>query len=1516
MLLSVRSLLAATLLAVAPGFGQTVPVHTPKAIPFGKVPLTFEANGGQADEKVRFLSHGSNYSIFVRPAEATLVVHYEQGTPAQRRKAMLKGSPLPAKQDVVQMSLAGAKPDATVAGERALSGYVNYMKGSSPSGFHTGIPTFAAARVQGAYPGIDLVYYGTERQLEYDFVVAPAADASEIKLHFAGARPVLSADGALRLQIGKSASASDISFLKPVIYQQRGGQREPVDGSFEVASNGDVSFHLGTYDHARELVIDPILSYGSYFGGTGEDEINGSAINSQNELYAVGQTFSTDLPATAGEFESTGASRAPNATGHDAFVTKFSADGSSVLWTTYLGGTGDDYAYGVTVSATDQAVVVGLTSSCGGGASSTQASFPFTQGAVQTLCAPSGGPNNTEIDNGGGTNAFVSRLSSDGKSLLYGTFLGGNTNYGDYASAVALDSSNNMYVVGRAYSTGYEQVLTPGGYKNNSDTPAWPENSLGVPGIGDSDFPTTATAYERGYTQAESVANCNATFCSAFGTESSFLSVISASGGNFLYSTVLTPPGTGGCGNGACDTFTNAVAVGNNGIVYVGGTTSSHSFPTTPGAFAPTCALGGGTECPMTGFVYAIDITKAGAASLAFGTYMNGTSAGLDPNGNNLPPGSETTGLAVDSKGNVVVVGDTNANNFPTTAGTFHPTCTTHGDGNGDSMRCDNALFVTKLSPTGSTLWSTLYGPGTSGDGSVLFAGGVALDSSDDVYVTLDGNSSSLPLKNAFSPSVYDDAYLLEFNSTATQLLMGTGLGTSGPGTSGLNKSLSLDSNLNAYFSGSAGCGGYGCRTIPTTKGSFSPASAGGNADGWVAKIITQQQPSATTLAVTPAGTITPGQNVTLTATVASASTLSGISTTPTGSVSFMNGTTLLGSGTIASGSASFTGPLPTGSDSITAVYAGDSGFNGSASSATVVNVSSSVATTTTLVVAPATASFGQAISLTSTTLSGTTPVTSGSVSFSAGNVVLATSMVGANGVASATATPAPGTYSVVASFTGTASSTNPTGSGSSASAGSPLTIDKATPAISLTATPANPGTGAAVTLTATVTGTGATPGGTITFKDGSNVLGNAIALANGVASYSTSTLATGAHAITASYSGDTNFNALTSGAQTVTVALGTVSVAFAATPTISPIGKNVVLAATVVSKTGAGTLSGTITFLDGSTSIGSGSITNGAFSVSTSMLAAGSHTLTASYGGNANFAPAASASVIVTVRAAAATTTTLSSSAASASVASSVTFTAAIASAATTGSPTGSVQFMDGTTALGTGSVNAGSASFTTSALTAGTHSITAIYSGDPLFLASTSSAFNQMILTPALSITASPTPLTIKSGQAGNLTLTLTPSGGFTGTVNFTCGTLPKDVSCVFNPATLTFTASSGPATDTLTIGTSQKQAVLATPKFFGDRGPAVGDTSLSLGVLLGIPGSGLALLGYCRRKRWPSPLKRLVMLAFLAFGWGALGVLSGCGSSTSYSDATPGTYTIPLTVTPTGGSAQTLNVSVVID
>jgi hypothetical protein len=714
---------------------QTSAIPRPAPSPaadYGRLPLSFEPNRGQADPSVQFLSRGSHYIVLLQPNTATLLL--------DRTAAKSALQPAPSQRSAIRMTLKGSSPTATMSPEKPLAGYVNYLTGDK-SHSYTGLPTYAATRVASAYQGIDVVYYGTDRQLEYDFVVAPHSDPAQIHLAIDGAHPTLEADGTVRLQIALPKRDTDIIFHKPVLYQQIDGKRHPIDGAFSVAANGEISFRVGSYDPARELIIDPVIGYGSYFGGNVQDEINGSALNASNQLYAVGQTLSPTLFSTSGEFQSGpygGVQR-----GWDGFVTKFSADGSTVLWTTYLAGSGDDFATAVAVNSSDQAYVVGNTDSClyaseaepnqnnDPNAALPIVHFPVTSDAVQQLCSPNvsylnQNPSAPYESEGTNTTTFLAKLSSDGKTELYGTPIGGSS--GDYASSIVLDATGRPYIVGETYSTAYVKCSTA---KTDCDVPSYPVDQHGNADIGLANYPTTSNAFYSSTIESQTYPTL-CVGCPPTQDEQAFITVLSADLHSFVYSSLIGGPVIGGCGNGACNTNGIAVAVNAAGQAFIGGNTSSAHWPVTAGAFAATCPNAGAatSQCPMTGWLAGFDPSKSGAASLLFTTYLTGSSAGLDSNGNPLYPGGDVYGLAVDSKGNVVATGDTNADNFPTTAGTFEPTCVQFSDGNGNSKRCQSA-YITKLSPTGATVWSTYFTPRTQ-PGNFVIGNGVALDANAD----------------------------------------------------------------------------------------------------------------------------------------------------------------------------------------------------------------------------------------------------------------------------------------------------------------------------------------------------------------------------------------------------------------------------------------------------------------------------------------------------------------------------------------------------------------------------------------------------------------------------------------------------------------------------------------------------------------------------------------------------------------------------------------------------------------
>jgi hypothetical protein len=471
-----------------------------------------------------------------------------------------------------------------------------------------------------------------------------------------------------------------------------------------------------------------------------------------------------------------------------------------------------------------------------------------------------------------------------------------------------------------------------------------------------------------------------------------------------------------------------------------------------------------------------------------------------------------------------------------------------------------------------------------------------------------------------------------------------------------------------------------------------------------------------TTTLMSSASPSTYGQMVTFTATV------DPTGGTPTGTVTFKDSAATLGSGTLnTSGVATLsTSTLAAGPHSITAIYGGDSNFAGSTS--TVLAQMVNTASTTTAVSSSGNPStYGSPVTFTGTVTSTAGTPTAGTVAFMDGTTTLGTGNVNASGVATFNASSlTAGAHSITAVYGG--------GGNFAGSTSSVLTqtVNQATTATMLVSN-ANPSmSGQLVTLTATVTSGAGTPTGTVTFKDGSTTLGAGTLGSTSQATFATSTLSVGSHSITAVYGGDNNFAGGISPALAQAVQ-ATTTTALSSSVNPSTFGQPVTFTATVTSS--SGTPSGTVTFKDGSTALGAGTLnSSGQATFTTSALSVGPHSIAAAYSGGGNFAGSTSPVLTQNVNQGAATTTTLSSSSNPSVSGKSVVFTATVVSSA--GTPSGSVTFKDGSTTLGTGALNASAqATFTTSGLSVGTHSITAVYAGNGNFVGSTSAALKQVV-------------------------------------------------------------------------------------------------------------------------------------------------------------------------------------------
>jgi hypothetical protein len=403
---------------------------------YGKLPLSFEANHGQAESQVKFLARTGGYTLFLTADEAVLALRGRAAGPAPKGAADLDALPVSLKRypdtnpvgrpsesaagGVLRMKLRNADPAARVSGVDELTGTSNYFIGNDPAKWHTKVPNYAKVKYKGIYPGIDLVYYGNQRQLEYDFIVAPGADPRRIAFDVEGAKRIrkdAQGDLVLKMETGDG----ELRWHRPVVYQEKNGARQLVTAHYAITDTNRVTFELAKYDAGRPLYIDPLI-YSTYLGSdVNECVCNtfanpvGIAVDNAGNAYVTGQTFAANFPVTPGAFQTTSG-------GANAFVTKINPTGTALVYSTYLGGSGFDAGYAITVDSSGDAYVTGRASST---------NFPVTPGAFQTTCA----------DPVYCWNAFVTEINSSGSALVSSTYLGGSG--GDQGLAIAVDSAGS-----------------------------------------------------------------------------------------------------------------------------------------------------------------------------------------------------------------------------------------------------------------------------------------------------------------------------------------------------------------------------------------------------------------------------------------------------------------------------------------------------------------------------------------------------------------------------------------------------------------------------------------------------------------------------------------------------------------------------------------------------------------------------------------------------------------------------------------------------------------------------------------------------------------------------------------------------------------------------------------------------------------------------------------------------------------------------------------------------------------
>ncbi|HKP51047.1 MAG TPA: SBBP repeat-containing protein [Chloroflexia bacterium] len=660
-----------------------------RSLDFGKLPLSFEPNVGQADSAVRYLAHTAGGTLFFTPSNVALVFHQAATSP---EKLSFSSSP-PAQEATspptnLRILFSGANPNLTIEDGTSLPGKVSYLLSDDPSRWHTGISTYAGITYKELYPGIDLRYEGTSGSLKGTYNVAPGADPSRIRWRYDGAEKV-AVEGAGNLQVTSAGAA--LVEQAPVAWQEVGDKRLPVNAKYAIASDGSIGFLLGSYDKSRPLTIDPTLTYSTYLGGSSAENSLSIAVDSAGNAYLTGETSSANFP-THNPYQS-------NPSGiSDAYITKLAPDGLTLVYSTYLGGNNRDLGVGIAVDPTGNAYVGGFTSST---------NFPL-QNPIQALYG------------GDALDAFVAKLNPAGSALVYSTYLGGN-DY-DQIFDVALDSGGSAYVFGETASSNfpiqnpYQSTLS--GTSDAFLSKLNPAGSaltystyLGGGGI-EQGFgvavDVAGSAHVSGYTLSNNFPVFEAYQPAYSGQGDAFLTKFSTNGSALIFSTYLGGTNYDASYDVAIDSLDNP---------YVYGFTLSTNFPT---QIPYQSTNHGAHDAFVTKF-------NSRGSGLIYSTYLGGS-------GDEPPNVSEIT---VDVAGYAYVTGATASINFPVA----RPIQSSNGGG--------LDAYVTKLAPNGLGLaYSTYLGGSNEEIGTSL-----ATDPAGNVYVTGRTSSTNFPTANPFQPN-------------------------------------------------------------------------------------------------------------------------------------------------------------------------------------------------------------------------------------------------------------------------------------------------------------------------------------------------------------------------------------------------------------------------------------------------------------------------------------------------------------------------------------------------------------------------------------------------------------------------------------------------------------------------------------------------------------------------------------------------------------------------------------------
>ena len=787
--------------------------HAPISASSLSLPLYFEPNQGQTDSQVKFLARGAGYGLFLTANEAVLELqrpaNAENPAAANGHSMKARLAAQPSGSSVIRMRLDGAAPAPLVQAAQPLPGKSNYFIGNNPAKWRRNIPQFGQVEYKGVYPGVDLVYYGNDRDLEYDFRVAPGADVGQIALSFQGASAHLD-NGDLVL----STIGGDVRFHAPHIYQQATQQqatqqsaserqaseqsstnRTDIPGSFHLLAANKVGFTVGPYDHSRELVIDPTLSYSTYLGGTGTQSLVQVAVDQSNNIYLAGSTTSSNFPVTSNAYQaSLGGTGATN-----IFIAVLNPSASPQLtYATYLGGSGIDSLGGIAVDLTANIYVAGTT---------TSTNFPTSASAFQPTASFTGSQ----------THGFVTEFSNASGvfTFNYSTYLAGNGS--DIVSGVAADNNGDAYLTGTTTST-------------NDQSNGFPSNSYG---------------YQICPFGPPGPTGCNLTS----GPPQFFASKLYTGGtgtSSMLYSTYF------GGGNGTI-AVGGSVAVDSSGYMYFTGTTNMQNFTGTgmPAPFPilnatqPCLDQPGVTTCTLLtnpantdGILVKLNPSQ-GEPGIApfYSTYLGGT-------------GTDTgTAVAVDSSDTAYVTGSTNSSDWSCTGFCIFGPNPPFGDNDtsGTSAyiaQITNQSAANTVFPLGYFAWIG----GSSADGDSTVGNAIAVDSVGMVHVAGNTTSPNLPINFAFT-GTYTTNYLQTYqgHGDAFVALVQPSTLTTGDyitylGGTGLDQGtgIAVDSSNNTYVAGStvsapcSSCTPPAIVGFPITANAYQPHLAGSNPNAFV----------------------------------------------------------------------------------------------------------------------------------------------------------------------------------------------------------------------------------------------------------------------------------------------------------------------------------------------------------------------------------------------------------------------------------------------------------------------------------------------------------------------------------------------------------------------------------------------------------------------------------------------------------------------------------------------------------